>query len=122
MGLSKWPHAIADAKRLTQLGNSQGRKLLENIEREKKQQAKRDKKLVKAVSRWVQTATSESVSEQEKVIDETTASSEPSVYNHGIKQAERPTRLSTQPPFSLSSPLMILVALTAAFLIQKIIS
>jgi hypothetical protein len=127
MGISKWPHASADAKRLIQLGNSsQGHKLLENIEREKKQQAKRDKKLVKAISRLVQTATSESVSEPQS-INETIISAESSTnLDHATNQAEYPTgtRLSTQPPLSLfSSPsIMILLALTAAYLIQKAIS
>jgi hypothetical protein len=120
MGLSKWPHASADAKRLIQLGNSQGRKLLENIEREKKQQAKLDKKLVKAMSRLVQTATSESVSSEQENVGETTASMRPSTDD--TKQAEHSSRASTQPSLSFSSPLMILLALTAAFLIQKIIS
>lgn len=56
-GLSKWPNAAADAKRLIKVGNDQGRKLLENVESLKLQQQKKDKKLVKAMSRLIQSAT-----------------------------------------------------------------
>ncbi len=123
MGLSKWPHAIADAKRLVKLNNPQGPKLLETIDREKKNQAKRDKKLVKAVSRWVQTATSESVSEKEH-----TGSISCSVETNTDFKSSCPTRTLIRVPTEtlspkqlFSSPLVILLVLIAAFLIQKLI-
>eukprot|EP00934_Nitzschia_sp_Nitz4_P004332 Nitzschia sp. Nitz4//scaffold122_size67431//56707//57835//NITZ4_006095-RA/size67431-augustus-gene-0.54-mRNA-1//1//CDS//3329534433//4322//frame0 len=56
-GLSKWSHATADAKRLQREGNSQGATLLESIASQKRIQQNKDKKLVKAMSRLVQSAT-----------------------------------------------------------------
>ena len=76
LGLSKWSHAMADAKRLIKLEHPQGSKLLARIEREKKIQANQDKKLVKAVSRWVQKATTESVSDDNEPAGQSVACSE----------------------------------------------
>ena len=64
----KYKHAIADAKRLIQLGKQQeaagskvllqqSRKLLKDIEQQQKRQFKTDKSLAKAVCQWVETAT-----------------------------------------------------------------
>jgi hypothetical protein len=113
ISLSKWPHATADAKRLKELGHVQGKKLLDSIERARTQQAKRDKKLVKAISRLVATATSESVSEK----DDVTKFEETSQPEDGASS------ISTSKPalFILSSPLLIIVSLIAAFFLQKAI-
>jgi hypothetical protein len=107
-GLSKWPHAIADAKKLGKLGNDQGPKLLATIEKQKKVQVKQDKNLAKAVSRWVQTATAESVSE-----DKEPASATPDGKTS-------PQSNDPQPRQALTFPnLPILLALLAAFLIHN---
>ncbi|CAJ1945902.1 unnamed protein product [Cylindrotheca closterium] len=58
--LSKWPHAKQDAKRLIQQGKEQqGTSLLDNIEKRKQVQVKRDKKLAKAVAKLVQNVTAD---------------------------------------------------------------
>ena len=104
IGLSKWPHATADAKKLVVLNDNQGKRLLETIEREKKYQAKRDKNMVKAISRLVQTATSDSVSD-EQVVTATTSST---------KSTTTPSQVSRQ------SLISVLLVLAAAFLMQKL--
>jgi len=58
--LSKWSHAIADAKRLARLNESRGNALLNSLQRRKRQQAKNDKKLSKAVCQLVKNVTSTS--------------------------------------------------------------
>ena len=122
MGLSKWPHATADCKQLLKLGKStQGQKLLDQIEREKKLQAKRDKKLVKAVSQLVQNATSESVSDNDSKV------SQQNERNVGGDGRVLDRDASAGPPrarkgfVSLSSPHVILLVIAAAFLIQKLL-
>ena len=59
--LSKWSKATADAKKLIKSGGGsakeQGQKLLAGIERKKKIQFKKDKKLAKDICRLVQSAT-----------------------------------------------------------------
>mmetsp|Transcript_26216 Transcript_26216/g.63890 ORF Transcript_26216/g.63890 Transcript_26216/m.63890 type:complete len:357 (+) Transcript_26216:96-1166(+) len=58
--LSKWPHAKQDAKRLIKEGKEQqGKSLLDNIEKRKQMQVKKDKKLAKAVAKLVQNVTSD---------------------------------------------------------------
>jgi hypothetical protein len=113
---------MADAKRLVKLENPQGSKLVAKIEREKKNQAKQDKKLVKAVSRWVQQATSESVSSS----DEHELSSETKVDDCS-EQKNRSVSLQVHSNHRFLSefctnPILILLVLTAAFLIQKLLS
>jgi hypothetical protein len=110
-GLSKWRNAMADAKRLDKAGNGQGRKLLDSIERQKKQQVKKDKKLSKAVAQWVSTATSESVSE---TIPELPSSTSTQTANE-LPEVKNETQQSL-----IASPMFIILALLAAFLIQKI--
>ena len=111
MSLSKWPHAIADATRLNKLGHKQGRKLLACIERERKHQAARDKKLVKAFSKLVAKATSGLVSGCD--------------YTAQIEVTLEPengtsTLLHSKPFFLItSSPLLIILAFLAAYVIQK---
>lgn len=56
--LSKWPHAKQDAKRLIKEGKAdQAKSLLDNIEKRKQVQVKKDKKLAKAVAKLVQNVT-----------------------------------------------------------------
>jgi len=118
MSLSKWPHAIADAKRLTKLGLSQGRKLLDSIEREKKYQEKRDKKLVKAITQLIATATSESVSGHDDDDDDdydagrTDNTSKPALGTRTLSSNETTS-------FVLSSPFLIIFALAAAYIVQQ---
>lgn len=122
MGVSKWQHAIADAKRLVKLGHGQGTKLLGAIDREKKKQAKRDKKLVKAISRLVQEATAESVSEVEQ-------KEEVSCTNPSTSEVPNSTRAKTifpasQPSFLHAmfwSPVVIIAVMIAAFLVQLVV-
>jgi hypothetical protein len=113
--LSKWPNAMADAKKLIRAGNEQGRKLLESFERKKKQRAKLDKKLSKAVCRWVQTATAESVSDN---CEESSITPESPQEVHVLPEARRQTKQSL-----ISSSLLsiIIIPLIATFLIQKMI-
>ena len=110
ISLSKWPHAIADAKRLNKLGHVQGRKLLVDIERERKHQATRDKKLVKAISKLVATATSELVSSCDHApsIEET----------HEQENGASTVLHSKAASFIVLSPLTIFLALLGAFIIQ----
>lgn len=115
-GLSKWPNAIADAKRLIKAGNKQGSQLLEALQRNKLRQVKKDKKLSKAVAKWVQTATSESVSEKEKNDQftlESSSSPRPNVEEETVSQ--------TNPPL-VSSSFLIVLSLIAAYLIQKMLN
>lgn len=57
--LSIWPHAKQDAKRLIKVGKQdQGKSMLDNIERRKQVQVKKDKKLAKAVAKLVHNSTS----------------------------------------------------------------
>lgn len=121
MGLSKWPHASADCKRLIHIGNPHGHKLLDQVEREKKLQAKRDKKLVKAFSQLVQTATSQSVSDDTKNRrwDENDSGDSSTSSKLSRDAASAKTGTSARPCLPLLSPHMILLVLLAAFLIQK---
>jgi hypothetical protein len=111
ISLSKWPHAIADANRLNKLGHKQGMKLLACIERERKDQATRDKKLVKAFSKLIAKVTSDLVSgcAYASPID-------------GTHEPENGTSavLNSKPFFLIvSSPLLIILAFLAAHVIQK---
>lgn len=115
--LAKWPHAVADAKRLSKCGNPQGVKLLESVQRQKKQQDKKDKTLVKAMSSWVQKATSSSVSQDEEGV----------VIGTGGRHSQTPSKASkssspvtSQNPSPLLSLLLIVVAIVIAIIIQSI--
>jgi hypothetical protein len=112
-GLSKWPNAMTDAKKLIKAGNEQGRKLLESFERKKKQRAKMDKKLSKAVCQWVQTATAESVSDSR----ESSSTPESPQAVQALSEARRQTKQS----LISSSLFSIILPLIAAFLIRKMI-
>jgi hypothetical protein len=61
--MNKFPHAMADAKRLMTLDpqHNEGRKWLQSLEHQKIQNKKTDKRLSKEVSRWVQTSMKETV-------------------------------------------------------------
>lgn len=115
-GLSKWPHAIADAKKLCKAGNEKGRKLLEGLERKKREQAKKDKRLSKEVCRWVQNATAESVSDNPESSSPTNPEL-PGVTAPAVPEARPQTKQSSTLSFLLS----IVLPLVAAFLIQKVI-
>jgi len=58
--LFKWPHAKQDAKRLIKEGKEeQGKSLLANIDKRKEVQIRKDKKLAKAVTKFVKNAMSD---------------------------------------------------------------
>jgi hypothetical protein len=61
--LSKFPHALADIKKLLSISPDQneGQRLKREIERQQKQQQKAEKKLVKDICSLVQTSTTETV-------------------------------------------------------------
>ena len=108
-GLSKWPNAMADAKKVIKAGDAeQGHKLLATLERKKKQQAKQDKKLSKAVCQWVQTATNDAVSDDQQGGNPSQNTREP--------LDKKPETKRSLVPYSLLS---ILLPLIVAFLIQK---
>ena len=109
-GLSKWPNAIADAKKLIKIGGSkEGQKLLQILERLKAKQIKTNKKLSKEVARWVQTATNES-----SVSDDHHEKERTSTSGDNAKQQELPTK-----PSPVSSLLSIALPLLAAILIHQ---
>jgi tetratricopeptide (TPR) repeat protein len=62
LGLSKFSHATGDAKKVLDMDpkNKEAALLLRDIARKQQKIAKADKKLVKEVCRWVQSATTES--------------------------------------------------------------
>ena len=109
-GLSKWPNAIADAKKLIRMdGSKEGQKLLQNLERLKAKQIKTNKKLSKEVAKWVQTATNES-----SVSDDHHEKERTSTSGDNAKQQELPTKSSHV--FSIS---YIALPLLAAILIHQ---
>eukprot|EP00980_Cylindrotheca_fusiformis_P024241 scaffold11677_cov98-Cylindrotheca_fusiformis.AAC.1 len=117
--LSKWPHAMADAKRLLRMEDTkqqaQGKKLLESLQKRKQYQVKTDKKLAKAVAKLVHSATSEieessmMVSHQNDETDENHAEEESS-------SQKEPTASTTQ-----ISLFFTLLVIAAAILIQKVL-
>jgi hypothetical protein len=116
--LSKWPNAMADAKRLIQAGKQeQGNKLLENLQKRKQQMVKKDKKLAKAVAKFVSNVTTESeellVSDQE---------GHPAHPESRETQERSSKSMKTNPTTKISlSFLSVMMALVAAILIQKMI-
>jgi hypothetical protein len=110
--LAKWPHALSDAKKVVKAGHKQGRKLLDDIERQQRQKVKTDKKLAKEVCKWVETATSDSVSDDQVAPKEDT--------NDAITPKETTTNA---PSFSIPSWLQfVILPLMAALLIQKLLA
>jgi hypothetical protein len=109
-GLSKWAHARQDAKRLIKVGHKDGQKLLADLERQQKNQVKTDKKLAKAVSQWVHTATSQSVSDDQQQ------------DNPQLEETEQDSSPRTPKPSTTNNPisswLFLLLPLIGAFLIH----
>jgi hypothetical protein len=117
--LSKWPNAMADAKRLIQAGKQeQGNKLLENLHKRKRQQIKTDKKLAKAVAKFVHNVTSES--EELLVSDQEGHPAGP----ESRETRERSSKSLKQNPTAKNylSLLSVMMALVAAILIQMMIA
>jgi hypothetical protein len=124
--LSKWSHAVADAKRLISCqesgkdngGNSVGRKLLVDLQRQQLQQVKTDKKLAKAVCQWVETATTTTQSED-------AVSNETNEVNRGnFQEGHEPSEeVTSHTHRNLLDALMFWLPLISlaitAFLIQK---
>jgi hypothetical protein len=109
--LSKWPHALSDAKKVVKAGHKQGRKLLDDIERQQRQKVKTDKKLAKEICKWVETATSDSVSDDQVAPKE------------DINDSTPKERTTNAPSFSIPSWLQfVLLPLMAALLIQKLLA
>ena len=108
--LSKWPHALSDAKKVVKAGHKQGRKLLDEIERQQRQKVKTDKKLAKELCKWVETATSDSVSDDQVARKEDTTDAPP---------IEKTTNALS---FSIPSWLHFVLPLMAALLIHKILA
>jgi hypothetical protein len=130
--LSKWSHAMADAKRLISCqecgeengGNSVGRKLLVDLQRQQTQQVKTDKKLAKAVCQWVETATTTTQSE-DAVSNETSGMDRGNFQeesNHPAKH-EPSKEVTSQTHSNLLHALMFWLPLMSvtitAFFIQK---
>ena len=64
--VSKYAHAKADLKRLLSMEpeHAEGKRLMNQLERTVQQNKKSEKKLVKELCKWVDVATSQSVSEE----------------------------------------------------------
>lgn len=119
--LSKWQHAIADAKQLLKIGNSKGQQLLDNIHRQKKLRGKQDKKLAKEVCKWVQTATNDSVSSSEQK-SHSPDKGKPSRDNGTISLKSIPSTAAAtkaQPALISRFVFFVVLPLAAAFLIQN---
>jgi hypothetical protein len=108
--LSKWPHALSDAKKVAKAGHKQGRKLLDEIERQQRRKVNTDKKLAKEVCKWVESATSDSVSDDQVA---------PMEDSNDTTTEETTTNA---PSFSIPSWLQFVLPLMAALLIQKILA
>lgn len=111
-GLQKFPHAVADFKKLLKSDpdNKQGRKLLQKLDYQKAKLAKTDKRLAKEVSRWVQTVMNNDSSD-----DSVSGSGETKLIEH------RPeTRNTPHAPLSATIPwFTLLAAVLLAWLVQK---
>jgi hypothetical protein len=108
--LSKWPHALSDARKVAKAGHKQGRKLVDELERQQRQKVKTDKKLAKEVCKWVGTATSESVSDDQVAPRE------------DINDTTPKETTTNAPSFSIPSWLQFALPLMAALLIQKLLA
>lgn len=114
--LSNFSKAFLDARRLISSGKTdEGSKLLENLQRRKRQTAKNDKKLAKAVCELVQNATTAS----ENLLVSDNDSNDEIENEHSIaleKSSSNNATDDTQRPFS--TVLAILSVLLAVVLIQ----
>ena len=110
--LSKWPKATADARKLVKSGDGeQGQKLLASIERKKKIQSKKDKRLAKEICLLVQSATASEESETKEEPDNTlvspkVSSSTRDTTGQGSTLSSSNTQDNQQPEAFTNSPLL----------------
>jgi hypothetical protein len=116
LGLSKFSHATGDAKKVLDMDpkNKEAALLMREIEQKQQKMAKADKKLVKEVCRWVQSATTESSVSDDQTINPVAKS------GPGIKKP--PNHAST--PLSSHnryiSWLVALVVVLLCWIVQKV--
>jgi hypothetical protein len=117
LGLSKFSHATGDAKKVLDMDpkNKEAALLMREIEQKQQKIAKADKKLVKEVCRWVQSATTESSVSDDQTINPVAKS------GPGIKKP--PNHEASTPPSSHNRYISWLVALVVVLLcwiVQKV--
>jgi tetratricopeptide (TPR) repeat protein len=92
--LNKYPYAIADMKRLLVLDphHKEANRRLANLERQKDEQARTDKRLAKEVCKWVEQATTTSESSSVNAIDQSSIE-ERTLAKQTVRDVERiPTK------------------------------
>lgn len=121
MGLGKFPHAVGDAKKALALDpkNNEAAKLLREIARKQQAIAKADKKLVKEVCQWVQSATTNegSVSDDKEDVNTNKEPGQPMPQTMGVV----PPSLSTSHDRSLLW-LLPFAFLLFSWVVQKVLT
>ncbi len=118
--LSKWPRATADARKLVKSGREEGQKMLATIERKKKIQFSKDKKLAKDICRLVQSATAANDGRDEALVSSDEKPSGDGTVQENNSQVKEHSKPSTQSP-SLSTLYVVFGSLVSTYFILALV-